>query len=371
LYYHGGVPVVHLPIPPHPYDALIEPGLLGRSGALLRELFPERTRFFVITVPAVRKAWGPALMSSLANAGLEAQLLEMPDGDSSKSMPTVERLARKLIRLGADRGSVLVAFGGGVVGDLVGFLASIYMRGIDYVQVPTTLLAQVDASIGGKTGVNLRDGKNLLGRFHHPRVVLIDPQTLSTLPDREFRSGLYESLKCGVIGIPEVFQRFEDNRDPILQRDLSALEWLITESVKFKAAVVTADEKETDLRRVLNFGHTIGHALEAETSYKQFLHGEAVAWGMVAAAMIAAALQKTDSDTARRIISTVIALAPLPRVDLRGKRVFRRLKSDKKTSNGVVHFVLPRTIGSAEIVPDIPDSAVIQAIEELRYLSQA
>jgi 3-dehydroquinate synthase len=239
------------------------------------------------------------------------------------------------------------------------------------VQVPTTHLAQVDASIGGKTGVNLRDGKNLLGRFHHPRVVLIDPQTLSTLPDREFRSGLYESLKCGVIGIPEVFQRFEENRDPILQRDLSALEWLIAESVKFKAAVVTADEKETDLRRVLNFGHTIGHALEAETSYKQFLHGEAVAWGMVAAAMIAAALQKTDSDTARRIISTVIALAPLPRVDLRGKRVFRRLKSDKKTSNGIVHFVLPRTIGSAEIVPDIPDSAVIQAIEELRYLSQA
>jgi len=366
-----GVPTVSFSIPPHPYNALIEPGLLDSAGSVLRELLPDVTRYFVITVPPVRKAWGPKLMSALAGVGLDAQLVETPDGESHKTLSMVERVARKLVKLGADRRSVLIAFGGGVVGDLTGFLAAIYMRGVPYIQVPTSLLAQLDASIGGKTGVNLRDGKNLVGRFYHPRLVLIDPSLLTTLPEREYRSGLYEALKCGVVGNVEIFQRLEDHRDPILQRDMGALEWLITECVKFKAGVVMVDEKEDDLRRILNFGHTIGHALEAETSYKQFLHGEAVAWGMVSAAMIAAALQKTDSETARRIISTVLAMAPLPRVDLRGKRVFRRMKSDKKSENGVLHFVLPVSIGSAEIVSEVPDSAVIQAIEELRYLSQA
>jgi 3-dehydroquinate synthase len=358
-------------IPPQPYDAVIEDGLLGRAGAILKEVLPERSRYFVVTVAPVRKAWGPALMSALAGVGLEAEMLEMPDGESHKTLNTVEHLARKLVKAGADRQSVLVAFGGGVVGDVAGMVAAIYMRGIDFVQVPTTLLAQVDAALGGKTGVNLREGKNLVGRFYQPRAVLIDPGVLSTLPEREFRSGLYEALKCGIVGNAEVFQRLETQRDPILRRDAASLEWLITECVKVKATIVTADTEESGPRRMLNLGHTIGHALEAETSYRQFLHGEAVAWGMVAAAMIAAALQKTDSDTARRIISTVLALAPLPKVDLHGKRVFRRLKADKKGVNGSVPFVLPRQIGEAEIVSEVPDSAVIQAIEELRYLSQA
>jgi 3-dehydroquinate synthase len=362
---------VSFPIPPLPYEAVIEGGLLSRAGSLLKEVLPDRSRYFVITVPPVRKAWGPALMSSLSGVGLEPELFEMPDGESHKTMNTVEHLARKLLKAGADRQSVIIAFGGGVVGDLAGFLAAIFMRGIDYVQVPTTLLAQVDAALGGKTAVNLREGKNLVGRFHQPRAVLIDATVLSTLPEREFRSGLYEALKCGIVGNPEIFQRLETQRDPILQRDAAALEWMITECVKFKSAVVTADTLESGQRKLLNFGHTIGHALEAETSYRQFLHGEAVAWGMVAAAMIAAALQKTDSDTARRIISTVLALAPLPKVDLRGKRVFRRLKADKKCVNGFVPFVLPRQIGEAEIVSEVPDQAVVQAIEELRYLSQA
>ena len=362
---------VSFPIPPVPYQAVIESGLLGRAGSILKEVLPDRDRYFVITVPPVRKAWGPALMSALAGVGLEAELLEMADGESHKTMTTVEHLARKLVKSEADRSSVVVAFGGGVVGDLAGLLAAVFMRGIDYVQVPTTLLAQVDAALGGKTAVNLREGKNLVGRFHQPRAVLIDPAVLSTLPEREYRSGLYEALKCGIVGNAEIFNRLETQRDPILRRDPAVLEWMITECVKFKAAVVTADTLERGERRILNFGHTIGHALEAETSYRQFLHGEAVAWGMVAAAMIAAALQKTDSDTARRIISTVLALAPLPKVDLRGKRVFRRLRADKKRANGFVPFVLPRQIGEAEIVSEVPDQAVVQAIEELRYLSQA
>src|SRR5690242_6774417 len=309
-------------------------------------------------------------MKSLADSGLQAQVVEMAEGESHKTFSTVEHLARKLVSLGADRQSVILAFGGGLVGDLAGFLASIYMRGIDYVQIPTTLLAQVDASVGGKTGVNLRDGKNLIGRYHQPRAVLTDPSVLSTLPEREFRSGLYEALKCGVISNAEIFARLEEGRDPILQRDIAALEWLITETVRVKAAIVAQDEKEGDLRRVLNFGHTIGHALEAETGYKHFLHGEAVAWGMVAACMVAAATQRTSSETARRIISVVLAYAPLPKVSTRGKRVVRRLVTDKKTVNGVVHFVLPTELGCVEIVSDVPPRAVEQAVEELRYLSQ-
>jgi 3-dehydroquinate synthase len=350
---------------------VIEEGLLGQVGQRLRDLLPGRSRFFIVTVPPVRKHWGTALMASLESAELVHHVFEMKDGERSKNLSTVEELAEKFVRRGADRKSVVVAFGGGVVGDVAGFLAAIYMRGVDVVQVPTTFLAQVDASIGGKTGVDLVAGKNLLGSFHHPRAVLTDPLVLRTLPEREYRSGLYEALKCGIISNPEIFRFMEEHRDRVLQREPTALQWLITECVRVKAGVVAADEREGGLRRILNFGHTIGHALEAETGYKQYLHGEAVAWGMVAAAMIAAAMQRTDADTARRIISTVIAYAPLPKVEARGKKIAQRLLADKKTTDGIVHFVLPLEIGRVEVVPDVSERAVVQAIEELRYLSQA
>lgn len=353
------------------YQAVIEEGLLHQAGARLRDLLPGRSRFFVVTVPPVRKHWGAALTDSLAKAELTHYIFEMKDGEPSKNLATVEELANKFVRRGADRKSVVIAFGGGVVGDVAGFLASIYMRGINVVQVPTTFLAQVDASIGGKTGVDLAAGKNLLGSFHQPRAVLIDPLTLSTLPEREYRAGLYEALKCGIICNPEIFRFMEEQREQILQRNSSALQWLITECVRVKAAVVSADEREAGLRRILNFGHTIGHALEAETGYKQFLHGEAVAWGMVGAAMIGAAMQRTDSETVRRIISTVIAYAPLPKVQARSKKIAQRLLADKKTMNGVVHFVLPLEIGRVEVVSGVPERAVVQAVDELRYLSQA
>jgi len=355
----------------HSYQVEVEDGLVHRAGERIREVFPDRSRFFVVTVPPVKKHWGTALSDSLTAAGLEHHVIEMPDGERYKTLNTIEDLADKLVRRGADRKSVFIAFGGGVAGDMTGFLASLYMRGVDVVQIPTTLLAQVDASVGGKTGVDLKVGKNLLGTFYHPRVVLADPSVLSTLPEREFRSGLYEALKCGIISNPEIFRFMEEHRDRILQRDAEALQWLIAECVKVKAEVVSADENETGLRRILNFGHTIGHALEAETAYKQFLHGEAVAWGMVAASMISAAMQRTEADTARRIISTVLAYASLPKVEPRGKKIASRLKMDKKTLNGVVHFVLPIEIGRVEVVPDVPERAVIQAVDELRYLSQA
>src|SRR5204863_5695867 len=237
---------VTIAVAPRPYEAVIEDGLLDRAGARLRDLGVARApspanrqpqQAFVITVPQVRSRWGKKLLSSLAAAQFNAQVIEMRDGEPHKKLATVEALAEKMLRLGADRDAMIIAFGGGVVGDTSGLLASLYMRGIELVQIPTTVLAQVDASIGGKTAVNLVAGKNLVGTFHHPRVVLIDPAVLKTLPDREFRAGLYEALKCGVIGNVELFIRFEQNRARILKRDPAELEWLIAQSVRLKAEV--------------------------------------------------------------------------------------------------------------------------------------
>ncbi|MFZ0285012.1 MAG: 3-dehydroquinate synthase [Terriglobales bacterium] len=361
---------VTISVVPRPYEAIIEAGLIARSGARLREALGERERLFVVTVAPVRRRWGKKLMTGLSGAGFKAHWVEMPDGERSKKLATVEQLAGKLVRLGADRDAVVVAFGGGVVGDVAGMLASVYMRGVDVVQIPTTVLAQVDASIGGKTGVNLRAGKNLLGTFHQPRVVLIDPEVLSTLPEREFRAGLYEVLKCGVIGRPELFIRLENVEVRRLRKDSVALEWFIAEAVKLKAEIVAADEREGGLRRVLNFGHTIGHALEAASEYRQFLHGEAVAWGMIAATHISRAMGRCNELTAQRIVEAVLGLGPLPRVEVRSRDVLRRVQGDKKTRGGVVHFVLPREIGKVEIASDVADDVVTAAVEEIGRLSR-
>jgi 3-dehydroquinate synthase len=365
------MPQVTIHVAPRPYQALIENGLLTRAGSVLSELLPHASRIFVVTVPPVRKRWGSKLVSSLKASGFTAHVIAMPDGEPTKRLATVEALAEKLAHLGADRKAVVIALGGGIVGDVSGLLASLYMRGVEFVQIPTTVLAQVDASIGGKTGVNLVAGKNLVGTFHHPRVVLTDPGVLKTLPDREFRAGLYEAIKCGIIGNIELFLRFEQNRASILKRDPVELEWLITQSVKLKAEVVSADEREGGLRRVLNLGHTIGHALEAETGYRRLLHGEAVAWGMIAATNIALRVGRTDSVTAGRIADAVLSLGRLPEVNVSSRKILARTQSDKKTQNGVVHFILPREIGKVEVASDVPASAVVDAVEELRRLSRS
>ena len=363
--------IVHVAVQPRPYEVHIENGLLARAGSLLRDLLPRSSRLFVVTVAPVRRKWAKKLVRSLEAAGFDAQLLEMPEGERFKRLATVEVLAEKLTRLGADRSAVILAFGGGVAGDVAGFLASLYMRGVDVVQIPTTVLAQVDAAIGGKTSVNLKAGKNLVGTFHQPLAVLIDPEVLSTLPEREYRAGLYEALKCGVIGNPELFREFEANRDAILKRDAATVERLIAESVRLKAYVVSVDEKENGLRRVLNFGHTVGHALEAETGYRTLLHGEAVAWGMVAASRIAVLAGKLDQPTAGRISDATLGVGHLPRLEIRGQSIVRRLQSDKKTRSGKVHFVLPIEIGKVEVVNDVPESAVLNAVDEIRKLSKA
>jgi 3-dehydroquinate synthase len=362
---------VTIAVPGHPYDAVIENGLLARAGEQLRSVVGDRRELFVVSVPPVRRRWSKKLMTSLAAVGFAARLVEMPDGERYKKLATIEQLAENLTRLGADRDAVVVAFGGGVVGDVAGMLASVYMRGVDVVQIPTTVQAQLDAAIGGKTGVNLRTGKNLLGTFHQPRAVLIDPAVLSTLPEREFRAGLYEALKCGVIGNPALFDCLEKLQMKALRGDTAALEWVIAESVRLKAEVVSSDEREGGLRRVLNFGHTIGHALEAESGYRRFLHGEAVAWGMIAATHVAAMTGRISSNTAVRISNAVLNLGRLPSVEARSRDIVRLLQSDKKTRNGVVHFVLPREIGKVEIVNDVPEKVLIAVLNELRRLSKS
>ncbi len=350
---------------------MVERGVLRSAEGLLRELVPAGARVFLVSSEPILKLWGTSLKESFAKVGCPLVVLEMQDGETSKRLNAVEKLAAKMVRLGADRRSVVVAMGGGVVGDVAGFLASIFMRGIPVIQVPTTLVAQVDSAIGGKTGVNLVSGKNLIGSFHQPLGVLADPEVLSTLPDREYRSGLFEAMKYGVIRNPQIFELMESHREELLRRDGELLEQLIVECVKVKADVVTADEREGGERRILNFGHTIGHALESATKYQHFLHGEAVGWGMVAASVISKKLSVTSHDTADRIIAMVLEYGSLPHVDVDGKRILKLLQSDKKTMGGVPHFILPTSIGTVDVVNAVPGSAVIESVEEISRLSKA
>jgi 3-dehydroquinate synthase len=346
------------------YDVLIGMGLLRLAGRHLRRLVPARdSRILVVTSPTVRRYWGEALERALQREKLDYSIFEMNDGEPAKKLQTVEQLAEQMVEAGADRNALLVAFGGGVVGDCVGFLASIFMRGIPVVQVPTTVLAQVDASIGGKTGVNLRAGKNLIGTFHQPRAVLVDPALLATLDEREFRAGLYESLKCGVIRDRKLFEFMVRNADKVLKRDHKALERVITDSVRVKAEVVAADERESDLRRILNFGHTIGHALEAATGYSQLLHGEAIAWGMLAATTIAGKVGFCDPETTNQILRGIEVYGRLPRAKTRPDEVMTRLKADKKTVGGKVHWVLPTKIGKVTISNEVSAEVVLPVLE--------
>lgn len=363
--------MIRVPVttPSRPYEVMIGRGLLARAGEVLGSHLASK-HAFVVTVPPVRRRWAKALVQSLTASGVRTIPLVMADGERSKRLATLEKLAEKLVQQGADRGSTLIALGGGVVGDVTGFLASIYMRGVNVIQVPTTVLAQVDAAIGGKTGVNLISGKNLLGTFHQPRAVLVDPVVLETLPAREYRAGLYEALKCGIIGDAGLFRLFEEQHKEILHREPAVVERVIADSVRLKASVVSADEREGGMRQVLNLGHTIGHALEAETGYKLLLHGEAVGWGLVAATYIALSTGRLDSVTAGRIMNAVLALGELPRMQVKTTNVMKRLKFDKKTRQGTVHFILPREIGKVEITSDVSEAVVRAAVEEVRKLAR-
>jgi len=352
---------------PESYNVLVGAGLLRRAGREVRRVLPAAgSRVFVVTSANVRRCWGEKLEASLRQARLPFEVLEMQDGEPAKQLHTVEQLAEQLVGAKADRKSLIVAFGGGVVGDCAGFLAAIFMRGIPVVQIPSTVVAQLDASIGGKTGVNLRSGKNLVGSFHQPRLVLVDPDLLQTLDFREFRSGLFEALKCGVIRDRALFEFMQRSAAKIMARDPKALQRIITDSVRVKAAVVSADEKESGQRRILNFGHTIGHALEAATGYTHFLHGEAVAWGMLAATAIARDAGFCRASVAEDIRQSILAYGPLPPVASTVDDVLGRLSSDKKAVGGAVHFVLPQRIGKVQISDKVPAPIVRGAVEMIR-----
>jgi 3-dehydroquinate synthase len=366
-------PVTRIPVrtKPRAYDVLLGTGVLDRAGSLLRSRLKLRNELIVVvSAENVWKHWGARLTKSLDRAKLRWTHTLIPDGERAKTLSTVESAAEQLTRLGADRTSALIAFGGGVIGDMVGFLAAIYMRGVRVVQIPTTLLAQVDASIGGKTGVNLTTGKNLVGSFHQPQCVLIDPQLLATLDEREFRAGIFEILKCGVIADRSLFESLERDRDRLLAREKKMLERSIEAAVRVKAAIVSKDERESGLRRLLNYGHTIGHALEAETQYKHFLHGEAVAWGMIAAALIGVASGKTSAKDAQRITTAVLQYSPLPVVQSNTHAIVARTASDKKTVGGKNHFIVATAIGRAIVISDVPTDVIARAVDQIKRLSR-
>lgn len=357
-------------VKPAPYDVLVEHGSLAKAGKLCAKLFKDApSRWVVVTSPRVRSFWGKKLEASLAEAKLPFTIIEADDGEAAKRFSSVEQLLERFAAARADRASVVIALGGGVIGDMAGFAASVYMRGIPVVQIPTTLLAQVDAAIGGKTGVNLAAGKNLAGTFHQPRLVIADPELLSTLDEREFRAGMFEVIKSGAIRSKSLFDFAREKRSKILKHDAGALERIVTESAKIKAEIVAADERESGLRRVLNFGHTIGHALEAATEYKRYLHGEAVGWGMVAAAHIGVEMNVTSPATAARVTEAVQAYGPLPEANLPDEALRPFLARDKKTRYGTPHFVLLKEIGKTMIAGDVTDVAVEHGLQAMRNAS--
>ena len=290
----------------------------------------------------------------------------IPAGEISKNLREAEKLYTKAIEMGLDRKSLIIALGGGVVGDLAGFVAATFMRGINFIQVPTTLLAQVDSSVGGKTAVNHALGKNLIGAFYQPKAVFIDLQTLQTLPEREIKSGLGEVIKYGVISDGNFFAYLENNVDKILSRDISVMQKIIRRSCEIKSEVVSKDEKESGLRRILNFGHTIAHVIEEETFYKEYRHGEAVAVGMLGAAIISNKLGKISDYEVTRLKNLLEKLnLPTKCVNLDIDRMYNAAFRDKKTLSGKINWVLMKNFGEVEISADVPADIVKNTLREL------
>lgn len=353
------MPQFEVSTPQRTYAAVVERGAVSR----LPDFLPaSHGRLFVVTTEDVWALHGERMQKSLGRTAFD--VLFFAGGEANKRLAHVEQMAEQMAEKGADRSSVVLAFGGGIVTDLAGFLAAIFMRGIPVIQIPTTLLAQVDASVGGKTGTNLVAGKNLVGAFHQPLAVLIDPAMLGTLPEREYRAGLYEIIKTGVIASEPLFRLLADQRDAVLGQHHHVVDHIIAESVRIKAEVVSSDERESGRRKILNFGHTFGHSLEAETQYTRFLHGEAVSWGMRAATCLAHDLGLLGAAEAQQIIWVLDRYGPLPGTrGIDAEALQRRLVKDKKTIQAKVHFVLPVSIGEVVVKSDVPPAAVLRAIE--------
>ena len=363
------MPTIQVKTPSANYPVVIGRGLLknfsARCAAHTGRKLP---RVFVVTSPAIWGLWGKQLCASFQE---KPTVLFVPPGERHKRLRTLERLCEELAAAGADRDSLLIAFGGGIVGDITGFLAAIYMRGIRYVQVPTTLLAQVDSSVGGKTGVNLAHGKNLVGSFNHPLAVFADIDILGTLPARELRAGLQESVKAGIIRDAKLFNYLERNSAAVLGGEPAALERVVAASVRMKAEVVALDERENGLRMILNYGHTVGHAIEAATNFNQLLHGEAVGWGMIAALRIAVNRGVVGKKDAQRIAALVLAYGSLPFFKASAQKLAQLTSGDKKNRSGVRRFILPVKIGATVTVTNVTEAELLRGIEEMTLVGRA
>ena len=358
---------IRVDTPSAKYDVMTGSGLIGSLAPRIQRVagkLPQRV--FVLTSPEIWALWGDEFLKSFSDPPVA---LFLSPGEKHKTMKSVEKLLRQMVVAGGDRGSLLIAFGGGIVGDVGGFLAAIFMRGIRYVQVPTTFLAQVDSSVGGKTGVNLPEGKNLVGSFHHPIAVFADIDVLGTLPDRELRAGLMESIKAGIIRDRALVRFMEENVNEVLGRETKPLEKVIAASIRMKAGVVNRDERENGLRMILNLGHTVGHAIEQVTRYKALLHGEAVGWGMIAALFVAHRRRSITGPQAARLENLIHLYGPLPALKLRAPKLIAATGADKKNVGGVRRFVLPIGIGDAGIIEDLAASELQAAVTYM--LSQA
>jgi len=347
------------------YEIHIGSDVLRQVGDLVRPFNLSR-HLGLVTHPALAELYASVVVESLRRAGHEVSLLTVPPGEESKSLEEAVRLSRALVRGRLDRGSALFALGGGVIGDLAGFVAATLYRGIPFVNLPTTLLAQVDSSVGGKTGVNLPEGKNLVGVFYQPCLVVADVLTMRTLPEWEFRSGLAEVVKHGMIADRTLFQQLEEQADRILARDLGTLQEIVARSCVIKASVVERDERESGLRAMLNFGHTVGHAIEAALGYGAITHGEAVAHGMVVAAALSVRRGLCPEKDARRLRELLgrfgLLGTPLPPPE--SLEIY--MVSDKKARDGVLQFVLTRGVGSVTFAPVLDREELRRGLREVR-----
>jgi 3-dehydroquinate synthase len=344
------------------YAIDIQPGLAARLGDVLDRIAAPKRRFIVSSTTVWRLHGNPVARAIKNDPKTEEPIL-ISDGERFKTLQTVGRIYDSLVRANADRATTLIALGGGVVGDVAGFAAATYLRGIPVVQVPTTLLAQVDSAVGGKVGVNHQLGKNLIGAFHQPLAVAVDPLLLGTLPRREFRAGLYEVVKYGVIASRALFERLDADLPAIFAREAGALMSIITESCRIKARIVSEDEREAGPRRALNFGHTAGHALEAVTKYRRFRHGEAVAYGMAIAADLAVRRGAMPPADRQALTTLITRMGPLPPVgDLSAAQIIEAIGRDKKVVAGRLHFVLPTSLGTTQVVTDVSEKELKTAL---------
>jgi 3-dehydroquinate synthase len=348
------------------YEIRIGKGIADRMALLIAKNH-KAGLYALITDNNVGKLHGQTLLASLKDVGLNADLIDFPAGEASKNINTVLDIVEKLLKRGADRETLLIALGGGIVGDMVGFIASVFMRSIPYIQIPTTLVAQVDSSIGGKTAIDLPYGKNLLGTFYQPGAVFTDLIFLETLPEKEFNNGLAEIIKYGVIEDEKMFHALEDNMEAVKQKDVALLLKLVENCCRIKKSIVEIDEKEQGLRRILNFGHTLGHALEALSKY-EMTHGEGVALGMIAAAHLSEKMHYLESGETKRI-KGLINSAGLPGnipKSFSPESIISQLRMDKKKKGNIVHFVLLKKIGMPFVNGGIEASLISEVIEEMK-----